>query len=60
VLARRWKYTTIAVHSSWRTPAELLLVVHEREQLLDELERRDPDAFRDWLVSSGWRQPQHR
>ena len=44
----------------WRTPQELLGIVQERQQLLDEIERRDPDGFALWLVSSGWRQPQER
>lgn len=57
-LARRWKYTSIAVRSTWRTTAELLLLVQERQRLLDELERRDPDGFALWLVSIGWRQAQ--
>jgi len=49
-LARRWRSTTVAVQSSWRTPAEVLLVVQERQRLLDEIDRRDPEGFSRWLA----------
>jgi len=49
-LARRWRSTTLAVQSTWRTPAELLLVVQERQRLLDEIDRRDPEGFSRWLT----------
>jgi len=49
-LARRWRSTTIAVQSTWRTPAEVLIVVQERQRLLDEIDRRDPEGFSRWLT----------
>jgi len=57
-LARRWRSSSSAVGSSWRTPVEVLSIVQERQQLLDEMERRDPQGFSLWLVSRGWRQAQ--
>lgn len=59
-LARRWRSSSIAVRSSWRTPAEVLALVLERQRLLDELEVRDPEAFMRWLVAAGWRESPSR
>lgn len=54
-LARRWRSTSIAVRSSWRSPAEVLGVVRERQRLLDEIEGRNPEEFTRWLAAAGWR-----
>ncbi|MGZ5403407.1 MAG: hypothetical protein ACXWDL_02035 [Nocardioides sp.] len=59
-LARRWRTSSVCVRSSWRTPPEVLLIVAERQQLLDELEARDPEGFARWLVAAGWRESPHR
>ena len=55
-LSRQWRASTLAVRSSWRTPGEVLELVQERVRLLDELERRDPEGFSQWLA--GGRQAQ--
>ena len=34
--------------------AEVLRIVQERARLLDELERRDPEHFEQWLDRAGW------
>ena len=59
-LARRWRSSSIAVRSSWRTPPEVLALVLERQRLLDELELRDPEGFTRWLVAAGWRESPSR
>ena len=59
-LARRWRGSSVAVRSSWRTPAEVLALVLERQRLLDELELRDPEGFTRWLVAAGWRESPSR
>ncbi|MCB0895071.1 MAG: hypothetical protein H6529_15870 [Nocardioides sp.] len=59
-LARRWRWTTDALQDRSTPVASALLLVQERSALLDELERRDPDRFAEWLVRSGWREPQDR
>ncbi len=57
-LARRWRYSSVAVRSSWRSPVEVLELVQERQRLLDEIERRDPEDVRLWLSGRGGRQAQ--
>lgn len=57
-LARRWRWTTEALQDRSTPVASAVRLVQERSVLLDELERRDPERFAEWLVRSGWREPQ--
>ncbi|WP_395659621.1 hypothetical protein [Nocardioides sp.] len=57
-LARRWRYTTEELQAHDVPAPAVLRLVQERAVLLDELERRDPERFGEWLVRSGWREPQ--
>lgn len=50
VLGREWSRTTAALASS-PEPAELPEIVRRRQELLDELERRDPAGFARWLAA---------
>ncbi|WP_395695134.1 hypothetical protein [Nocardioides sp.] len=59
-LVRRWRQTTEELSDRSVPPATALRLVEERSSLLDELERRDPAKFADWLARSGWREPQER
>jgi len=59
-LAHRWRYSSVAVRSTWLSPSELLALVEDRQRLLDEIERRDPDNFAAWLSDPGGRQAQGR
>lgn len=54
-LVRRWQRTTAQLRHPATSPATALKLVQEREILLDDLERRDPDAFAHLLVRAGWR-----
>lgn len=58
-LARRWRWTTAELSASTEAAAVARLV-EERSALLDELERRDPERFAEWLVRTGWREPSDR
>lgn len=58
-LARRWRSSTTEI-GGCSDPDTVARLVEERSGLLDELERRDPERFADWLVRSGWREPQDR
>jgi hypothetical protein len=49
-LAREWQRTTVALESAWG-PAAWDDVVRRRQELLDELERRNPDGFARWLAA---------
>ncbi|MFC7493565.1 MULTISPECIES: hypothetical protein [unclassified Nocardioides] len=54
-LERRWRQTSDQLHDRRTSPAAALQLVRERERLLDEMERRDPDGFATHLVRAGWR-----
>ncbi|MBB3040217.1 hypothetical protein [Nocardioides soli] len=54
-LERRWRRTSEELHDPRTTPALALRLVREREQLLDEMERRDPGKLEVRLVRAGWR-----
>ena len=58
-LEHRWRYTSMAMRTSWR-PDETLALVEDRQRLLDEIERRDPENFSAWLSGRGGRQSQGR
>jgi hypothetical protein len=51
-LLRRWEWTTAEVRRSSTPQARRLALVEERRQLLDELQRRDPAYFAEWVVTS--------
>jgi hypothetical protein len=57
-LTRRWRATSRGVRSTWLTAEQRVALAAERQDLLDELERRDPAAFQDWLAREGWREAQ--
>ncbi|GAB6987685.1 hypothetical protein [Nocardioides pyridinolyticus] len=59
-LERRWLRTTQEVTRRRSDSAAVLVLVHERVRLLDELERRDPLGFDAMLVRTGWRERQDR
>lgn len=59
-LARRWRCTSDQLLDRSTSPVQALALVEERARLLDEMERRDPAGFDQWLVRSGWREPEHR
>ena len=59
-LARRWRTTSRGVRSTWLPVPERAALAAERQQLLDELERRDPVGFQEWLAREGWRERQER
>lgn len=48
-LGQDWLDTTAALAGPL-SPAERESLVHRREQVLDELERRDPEGFAHWLA----------
>jgi hypothetical protein len=49
-LRRRWEWTTNEVRHPDTSAPRRLALVEERRTLLDELQRRDPDHFDDWVV----------
>jgi hypothetical protein len=49
-LLRRWEGTTAALQRGRLTVSARLALVQERSSLLDELERRDPERFEDWVA----------
>lgn len=51
-LLRRWEWTTAEVRRPSTPLARRLVLVEERRQLLDELQRRDPASFDDWLATA--------
>ena len=51
-LLRRWEWTTAEVRRPTTSPARRLVLAEERRQLLDELQRRDPSSFDDWVVTA--------
>jgi hypothetical protein len=51
-LLRRWQWTTIEVQRSTTPLERRLALVEQRRMMLDELERRDPLHFDDWVVSA--------
>ncbi|HEU5036612.1 MAG TPA: hypothetical protein VFT70_06400 [Nocardioides sp.] len=60
-LERRWVRTSRQLRELRERRGEVdavLSLVQERERLLDEIERRDPEAFDAVLVRAGWREPQ--
>lgn len=59
-LARRWRCTSDQLLDRATTSAQALALVEERARLLDEMQRRDPAGFEQWLVRTGWREPEHR
>lgn len=59
-LARRWRWTTERLDEHHVPPGTRLRLAQERGLLLDELERRDPVRFADWLARTGWHEPQER
>jgi hypothetical protein len=59
-LARRWRTTSRGVRSTWLTAEQRVALAAERQDLLDELERRDPAGFQAWLAHEGWREEQDR
>lgn len=54
-LERRWRLTSQELRRPGLTPAVALRLVAERQWILDELERRDPEQFAQSLVRAGWR-----
>jgi hypothetical protein len=50
-LGREWSRTSAAL-AFWLEPAARRMFVQRRQDLLDELERRDPAGFARWLVSA--------
>lgn len=53
-LERRWHRTSAELHRRSLPAAEALRIVQERQLLLDEMERRDPEGFERQLVRAGW------
>lgn len=51
-LLRRWEWTTAEVRRPSTPVARRLVLVEERRRLLDELQRRDPAYFDEWLVTA--------
>jgi hypothetical protein len=51
-LLRRWEWTTAEVQRDGTTPERRLALVEERRRLLDEIERRDPNGFADWVATA--------
>lgn len=51
-LLRRWESTTAEVRRPTTSLARRLVLVEERRQLLDELQRRDPAYFDDWVATA--------
>lgn len=51
-LLRQWEWTTCEVLRSTTPLERRLALVEQRRRLLDELERRDPLHFDDWVVSA--------
>ena len=54
-LERRWRQTTDQLRNPTLATAAALRLVVERQWLLDEIERRDPELFAARLVRAGWR-----
>jgi hypothetical protein len=50
-LGREWSRTSAAL-ASWLEPAARRMCVQRRQDVLDELERRDPAGFARWLVAA--------
>jgi hypothetical protein len=50
VLGSEWSRTTAAL-ASWLDPAARQVVVRRLQEVLDELERRDPAGFARWLAA---------
>ncbi|GAB6987758.1 hypothetical protein [Nocardioides pyridinolyticus] len=59
-LEHRWRRTGRELASRHADPVAVLVLVQERAQLLDEIEKRDPVGFHNSLVRAGWREPQDR
>lgn len=51
-LLRRWEWTTCEVLRSTTTLQRRLALVEQRRLLLDELERRDPSHFDEWVTTA--------
>lgn len=54
-LERRWRQTTDQLRDPALAAGAALRIVVERQWLLDEIERRDPELFAARLVRAGWR-----
>ena len=52
-LCRLWQESTRALQVSRRSPSEVAGIVAARVAYLDELERRDPEAFSSWCPQAG-------
>lgn len=51
-LRRRWDWTTAELQRSTTPVARRMVLVEERAALLDELQRRAPAGFDDWVASA--------
>jgi hypothetical protein len=51
-LLRRWEWTTCEVLRGTTTLQRRLALVEQRRLLLDELERRDPTHFDEWVATA--------
>jgi hypothetical protein len=56
-LARRWRASYDEVHSHRRSFDAVLQLAQERANLLDEMERRNPQGFQQWIDGAAWRSP---
>lgn len=54
-LDRRWRRTSEQRRDRRTSVSVALQLVRERERILDEIERRDPEAFAEQLARTGWR-----
>lgn len=54
-LERRWRQTSEQLRAPALAAGAALRIVVERQWLLDEIERRDPELFSARLVRAGWR-----
>lgn len=52
-LCRLWQESTRALEVAWRSHTEVHRIVAARAAYLDELERRDPEAFHTWWPQAG-------
>jgi hypothetical protein len=53
-LERRWHRTAAQLRHPGTTPESALRLVHERQQILDELERRHPRRYAVRLDRPAW------
>jgi hypothetical protein len=51
-LMRRWDRTTAEVRLDSTSADRRMLLAEERRRLLDEMQRRDPAYFDDWIVTA--------